>query len=396
MESKRKQLEDLRSELVGVLHTQPFTIYTDETIEDLLKAHPMSLEELTNVKGFPANGKRVKCFGKAIVAIFRGEVPVKKEPSPQAKMKKMDAFGDSPRQRKSSQKTTLLLTVTTAALLAQFFSGVVRGASFSTEDREAMTTVEMTAFLEESKKESRKDWEEQINTEVAENLQAEEFYQKSLEERVAQYQEQKSKERKDAAAKVKKSVSSAVKKSLTTAKKAEDLAKELKKKAAEKKEKARKVETEILGEYVSYTVYNDKDGDSSVKSWMPHRKGSGSSIFSTTSDQYKLQLSAYTGDHGIRTVDGRYCIAVGSHYATKIGTKIDVVLETGTVLWCILADQKADKDTDSTNSYHTCDGSYVEFVVDTSVLDSAAKRSGNMSSIEGFEGKVVEIRVYEE
>ena len=42
----------------------------DTTIEDLLKAQPATLEELTKVKGFPANGKRVAGFGECIVKIF--------------------------------------------------------------------------------------------------------------------------------------------------------------------------------------------------------------------------------------------------------------------------------------------------------------------------------------
>ena len=59
--------------------------------------------------------------------------------------------------------------------------------------------------------------------------------------------------------------------------------------------------------------------------------------------QYKLQKEyAYTGDYGIRMVDGRFCIAVGTAVTKKMGQYIDVVLENGTVIPCIAADQKAD------------------------------------------------------
>jgi ribonuclease D len=67
---QRRLLVDLRSKLVGANHTLPFTIYNDDTIEELLKAQPTSMEELTQVKGFPAEGKRVKGFGESIVRIF--------------------------------------------------------------------------------------------------------------------------------------------------------------------------------------------------------------------------------------------------------------------------------------------------------------------------------------
>lgn len=67
---QRELLVALRAKLIGAKHTLPFTIYSDETIEDLLKAQPVTLEELTKVKGFPANGKRVAGFGECIIKIF--------------------------------------------------------------------------------------------------------------------------------------------------------------------------------------------------------------------------------------------------------------------------------------------------------------------------------------
>jgi superfamily II DNA helicase RecQ len=67
---QRELLVALRAKLIGTKHTLPFTIYSDETIEDLLKAQPATLEELAKVKGFPANGKRVAGFGECIVKIF--------------------------------------------------------------------------------------------------------------------------------------------------------------------------------------------------------------------------------------------------------------------------------------------------------------------------------------
>lgn len=69
-EQQKQALIDLRGQLCGALHRQPFTIYKDETIEDLVKAQPKTLMELEKVKGFPKNGKRITGFGETIIKIF--------------------------------------------------------------------------------------------------------------------------------------------------------------------------------------------------------------------------------------------------------------------------------------------------------------------------------------
>ena len=72
MEKQRELLKLLRSRLTGSEHTLPFTIFKDSEIESLLKAQPKTIEQLSKVKGFPAGGKRVKGYGDAIIAIFKG------------------------------------------------------------------------------------------------------------------------------------------------------------------------------------------------------------------------------------------------------------------------------------------------------------------------------------
>lgn len=101
---------------------------------------------------------------------------------------------------------------------------------------------------------------------------------------------------------------------------------------------------------------------------------------------------------GVYMVGNRYCVALGSYYATKIGTKVDLVLSHNGrkhVLKCILADQKADKDTVNNHRVHK-DGSVAEFVVNTSVLPRKARYTYGDVSYAGkqFKGKIVEIRVY--
>lgn len=117
-------------------------------------------------------------------------------------------------------------------------------------------------------------------------------------------------------------------------------------------------------------------------------------ITNTSSKQYVLQRKSYTGNYGIRQMDGRYCIAVGSYYTTKVGKYIDLILANGTIIPCVLADCKADKHTDNRNQ-KTSDGSLIEFVVDTPNLVSTARRMGDIKySCNKWYSRVVKIKIY--
>lgn len=135
---------------------------------------------------------------------------------------------------------------------------------------------------------------------------------------------------------------------------------------------------------------------SGFKSYMGYKRGS-SIIFHKKSRQYKLQTVAETSEEGVRTVNGRYCVALGSYYTNRIGQYFDLVLENGTVIECILADAKADCHTDSSNRITVANGCMSEFVVDLSVLPKNAKIRGNVSYCkEEWNSPVKYVRVYEE
>ena len=136
------------------------------------------------------------------------------------------------------------------------------------------------------------------------------------------------------------------------------------------------------------SVYLSSKG---FKSYMPY-----TAITSKSSPQYKLQHSyAYTGTYGIRQVDGRYCVAVGSAATSEIGVYIDLVLKNGTVIPCVLADQKANKDTLSDNLTTAGNGCVSEFLVDYNALNRNAKRAGDISACTSeWNSPVVEMRIY--
>lgn len=120
-------------------------------------------------------------------------------------------------------------------------------------------------------------------------------------------------------------------------------------------------------------------------------------ITSKVSKHYKLQNEyAITSPDGLRKVNGRYCIAVGSYFTTAIGQYIDVILENGTVISCILGDQKSDAHTDALHIAHKSDGSIVEFIVDLDVLDSIPRGMGSVSYVyEEWKSPVAQIIVYD-
>lgn len=141
-----------------------------------------------------------------------------------------------------------------------------------------------------------------------------------------------------------------------------------------------------IPEYVSYHLNSN-----GFKSFMSYK-----AITNESSSQYNIQHNyAYTGDYGIRQVNGRFCIALGSGVNARMGTYVDLVLENGTIIYCILSDQKDDKHTLDDNLTTAANGCVSEFIVDSSALESLAARMGDISyACDDWRSPVVEIRVY--
>lgn len=117
------------------------------------------------------------------------------------------------------------------------------------------------------------------------------------------------------------------------------------------------------------------------------------------------QKLAYTGSHYIRMIDGRMLVALGQYYSTTIGQYLDIELEDGTILACILGDIKATVDTDPTQRYCIHDNSVLEFIIDSQGLDSSdysrikalepSNGAGNYSMIPELQSPVKTIRLYD-
>lgn len=100
--------------------------------------------------------------------------------------------------------------------------------------------------------------------------------------------------------------------------------------------------------------------------YMPYK-----AVTSRGTVQYKLLHGADAHSDvvtGLRMVGERYCIAIGQGYGLRAGDKVDVVLEDGTYIKCIVGDMKAIVDTDPTRKYQNTDRNVVEMIVDYRVF----------------------------
>lgn len=130
--------------------------------------------------------------------------------------------------------------------------------------------------------------------------------------------------------------------------------------------------------------------NNSFKSYMSYK-----AITNRNSKQYELQKYAYTDYLGLRCVDGRICVAVGTYYTNTIGTKLDIVMKNGAVIECIVGDIKADIHTDKLNRQHSIDKSVIEFIVDVKSIEDIVKKTGDMSYGHlDFVGEIDYIRKY--
>lgn len=116
-------------------------------------------------------------------------------------------------------------------------------------------------------------------------------------------------------------------------------------------------------------------------------------ITAKSSPQYKLKEQATIDSNGIACVDGRMLIAVGTGHNAPVGTNLDVTLTDGTVLKCKVGDIKQNRHTDATNKVCTGNGSIIEFLVETSCMNTKAKQMGDVSYAGYFGGitKIVKV-----
>ena len=119
-------------------------------------------------------------------------------------------------------------------------------------------------------------------------------------------------------------------------------------------------------------------------------------ISNTGSKQYKLQQVAQSSYNGLRMVNGRYLIAIGTYFKADVGTYIDLVLQNGNVIPCVVGDIKSDEHTDSTRIFTSANNCCSEFITDNKHLPATVQMTGNVSNIqEGWNSPVANFIVYD-
>lgn len=138
--------------------------------------------------------------------------------------------------------------------------------------------------------------------------------------------------------------------------------------------------------YTSVPVYTAGE----VKKYEDFR-----AITDPTSKAYQtVQKSSICRD-GTLEIGGRKLVAVGTNIG-RVGQKIDFVLQNPEgqkhLLKSIIADSKRTADTKNRSNYCGWDGHLIEAIVCTEALPATAKQMGDLSYINGWEGRIVEIR----
>ena len=136
--------------------------------------------------------------------------------------------------------------------------------------------------------------------------------------------------------------------------------------------------------------------------FLPQTRGfkcveSYTAITNQSSKQYALQQIAKTSHNGIRTVNDRYCVAMGTFFGMEIGQYFDLKLQNGTVIKCILGDIKSDIDTDENNITTKYNGCASEFISDVNTIPADVYMAGDVSKLySDWDSPVKEVTVYGE
>lgn len=70
----RERLKNLRSKLTKRAGKGLYGVFPDNLLEELVRCKPKTIQELSKIKGFPAEGKRVIGYGEAIIACINKDI----------------------------------------------------------------------------------------------------------------------------------------------------------------------------------------------------------------------------------------------------------------------------------------------------------------------------------
>ena len=128
---------------------------------------------------------------------------------------------------------------------------------------------------------------------------------------------------------------------------------------------------------------NKKD----FKSYMSY-----TAITNKSSAQWKLQQRAYTDKNGLRCIDGKPIVAIGTGWGLSVGDSALITCDNGNSFKVVIGDIKDNAHTLSDNKTTLANNCRCEFIVDVSQLNPKIKSSGNVSTLEQYSGYVTNIQ----
>ena len=122
------------------------------------------------------------------------------------------------------------------------------------------------------------------------------------------------------------------------------------------------------------------------KSYMPY-----TAITNRSSKQYKLQQQASTDKDGIRCINSKPMVAVGTGWGVNVGDTVLIKCENGNSFEAIIGDIKANAHTGSDNKTTVSNGCRCEFIVDMSSLNTTVKSRGNVAVLVKYSGYITDV-----
>lgn len=146
---------------------------------------------------------------------------------------------------------------------------------------------------------------------------------------------------------------------------------------------------------VTYTNMGVPNINSSFKTWMDYRLCAWGSAQRNFSEKW-----GWVDSEGFVRCDGEsdlgieqdyYLVALGSYYGRTIGTKYKFTTNTGRVFYGVLAEFKADCDTNYTHQYCPGNKDIVEFLIKDDALNYYVKREGSANVYMPLNGSIAKI-----
>ena len=122
------------------------------------------------------------------------------------------------------------------------------------------------------------------------------------------------------------------------------------------------------------------------KSYMSYK-----AITNRSSAQYKLQQQASTDNDGIRCLNSKPMVAVGTGWGLKVGDTALIICENGNEFEVVIGDIKANAHTGADNKTTATNGCRCEFIVDMKSLNTTVKNRGNVAALKKYSGYITNV-----